>query len=374
MRDHVLSVFAGFLGFCLLSPFSLGEEAAPRSRAYHVYDQRATVVDMESLMKQKQPEARKTPDPSQDLKDVLREEYTREKQYGFKQVELLPNFQSYVPDTEEVDPDEKPSSWLKPSDLADEENALEELPDNPDLESKEVDQVVEWDKLEESLAEEALKVPESVPGTEEGLEEDEQSPYGRNTSAVPENGLKLESAMNFSDGQILSATEKRALLAEDREDRRMMKDSAMVLDRVPFESAEARALSESFGRDDLTRTQTAMQEITSPWQANTDLPSGLSSPPGAGSWEPARALDRPLVDVSVNPAVRSVTSLQAVEAPRPLPSMEISRIPTVLDPLSRNSGFSAQPPPMEVERPVFRQDEFRISPGMGDGFPMGNFR
>jgi hypothetical protein len=119
----------------------------------------------------------------------------------------------------------------------------------------------------------------------------------------------------------------------------------------------------------------SMREITAPWQRTQDTIQTVPAAPSAAAWTPTRAVDLPTSDLAGNAAVRSVTRVSAMEVSRPLPSLEMPRIPTVQDPLARRALDAGTSPRQPVAPPpAFRRDEFRISPGMGDGFPMGNFR
>jgi hypothetical protein len=378
MRFHVSNSFLACLALAGLVPVgSPAQEAPARGRAYHVYDQRATVVDMESMMRSQQPDPKKTPGTDPALKNVLREEYRRDKQFGFRQVEsvaVLPSQEA--PDKDRAQPESTPTGWLKPGDVADKEN-IEPVPEDPDQPKQDVEDVVSWKDLTRTLAEEALEEGEEEKqgpnATEE--EEKEEEAYGRNNMVLPSNGLALEPVMGMAAARATPRDSEGTPRLGRREEKRVVGESAMGLDRVPFESAKARELVESYEKDDFSRTQMSMREITAPWQRTQDTIQTVPAAPSAAAWTPTRAVDLPTSDLAGNAAVRSVTRVSAMEVSRPLPSLEMPRIPTVQDPLARRALDAGTSPRQPVAPPpAFRRDEFRISPGMGDGFPMGNFR
>jgi hypothetical protein len=378
MRVHVSNPFLACVALAWLLPVgSPAQEAPARVKAYHVYDQRATVVDMESMMRSQQPDPKKTPATNPALKTVLREEYRRDKQFGFRQVETLAVLPSQAsPDQERARPESTPTGWLKPGDVADKEN-IEPLPEDPDVAEEDVQEVVPWKDLTRTLAEEALAegVEEKQSPTAADEEKKEEDAYGRNNMVLPSNGLALEPVMGMAAARATPRDAEGAPRLDRREEKRVVGESAMGLDRVPFESARARELVESYEKDDFSRTQMSMRAITAPWQGTRDAVLAAPAAPSAAAWTPTRAVDLPTSDLAGNAAVRSVTRVSAMEVSRPLPSMEMPRIPTVQDPLARRA-LDAEPSARQpvAPPPAFRRDEFRISPGMGDGFPMGNFR
>ncbi len=362
--------------FCLGGGRAQAQDKPARGRTYHVYDQRATVVDMESLMRQQRPEPQQTPEADATLKNVMRESYRRDRQFGFRSVETLAVLPTQDTPPETSSTPTAASGWLRPADVADSEN-IEPLPEDPDWSAdpeSDVDQAIPWDELAKSLAEKALEEPEEQ-ATAKPEEEKESETFQRERASLPSTGLALAPVMGMAVARGIDRESDGAPSTDRRADARVLGASAMGLDRTPFESAKARELVESYERDDLTRTRMAMNEITAPWQRTPDTVGALAPAANASTWTPTRPVDVPRAELSANPAVLSVSRLPAMAESRPLPSMDMPRMPTVQDPLSRRSPASDPATRSPVAQPpAFRRDEYRIRPGMGDGFPMGNFR